>query len=136
MSRTALLLIDLQEDYLARPGLSPAREMLVQHVAAALADARASGMPVFHIRTDGGDPMPHRRPMPEVVPGTPGAAPPSDLVEHPGEMLFTKRFFSAFDISSDSAVLVGTSPTSGMGLPPAMVQTNVEKSCPAARIAR
>ena len=105
MSRTALLLIDLQEDYLARPGLSPAREMLVQHVAAALADARASGMPVFHIRTDGGDPMPHRRPMPEVVPGTPGAAPPSDLVEHPGEMLFTKRFFSAFDAPDLDAAL-------------------------------
>ena len=97
MSRTALLLVDLQEDYLARPGLVPPRETLIANIAAALADARASGEMVVHIRTDGSDPMPHRRPRPEVVPGTPGAAPPPELVEQPGEPVFTKRFFSAFD---------------------------------------
>ena len=97
MSRDALLLIDLQEEYLARPGLVPSRDILIAAIAAALADARASGEPVFHVRTDGSDPMPHRRAAPEVVSGTPGAAPPPELVEHPGEPLFTKRFFSAFD---------------------------------------
>ena len=97
MSRTALLLVDLQEDYLARPGLLPPRDSFVASIADALADARASGEMVVHIRTDGSDPMPHRRAAPEVVPGTPGAAPPPELLEQPGEPIFTKCFFSAFD---------------------------------------
>ena len=97
MSASALLLIDLQEDYLARSSLEPPRATLVANIAAALADARASGEPVFHIRTDGTEPMPHRRAAPEVVAGTPGAAPPPELAEQVGEPVFTKRFFSAFD---------------------------------------
>ena len=97
MSRTALLLVDLQEDYLARPGLQPPREQLIAAIAAALADARHAGEPVFHVRTDGTSAMPHRAASPEVVAGTPGAAPPSALVEQGAEPIFTKRFFSAFD---------------------------------------
>lgn len=97
MSRTALLLVDLQEDYLARPGLVPPRDSLIANIATALADARASGDMVVHVRTDGSDPMPHRRAAREVVPGTPGAAPPPELAEQPDEPVFTKRFFSAFD---------------------------------------
>ena len=89
MSRTALLLIDLQEEYLARPGLQPPRADLVASVAAALAEARVAGEPVFHIRTSGA-PMPHREAAPDPTP-------PLDLAELPGEPLFTKRFFSAFD---------------------------------------
>jgi acyl-CoA reductase-like NAD-dependent aldehyde dehydrogenase len=97
VSRTALLLVDLQEDYLARPGLVPPREQLVASIAHALAIARAAGEPVFHVRTNGSEPMPHRREAPEVVAGTPGAEPPPELRERPGEQVFTKRFFSAFD---------------------------------------
>ena len=88
--RSALLLIDLQEEFLARPGLVPNRADLVASVAAALADARASGEPVFHVRSDCDPPMPHRDHRPD-------ATPPSDLLEQPGEPVFTKRFFSAFD---------------------------------------
>lgn len=89
MTRTALLLVDLQEEYLARPGLLPPRGDLVASVAAALAEARASGEPIFHVRS-GGNPMPHRQAAPD-------ATSPPELAEHPGEPLFTKRFFSAFD---------------------------------------
>ncbi len=84
----ALLLVDLQEEYLARPGLVPDRDTLVASVAFALAQARAAEEPVFHVRTDKA--MPHRDAAPD-------ATPPSALAEHPGEPVFAKRFFSAFD---------------------------------------
>jgi len=89
VSRTALLLIDLQEEYLARPGLVPSRADLVSAIASALAEARAAGQQIFHIRT-GGTPMPHRSAAPDPTP-------PPELVEQSGEPVFTKRFFSAFD---------------------------------------
>lgn len=89
MTKSAFLLIDLQEDYLARPGLVPTREILIATVAAALSEARAAAEPIFHIRTDG-VPMPHRSTAPD-------ATPPPELSEHPGEPVFAKRFFSAFD---------------------------------------
>ncbi len=94
---TALLLIDLQHDYLARAGLTPDRATLIANAAAALAAARARHIPIFHVRTDGSEPMPHRREAPEVVAGTEGAEPPTELAAAPGEPVFTKRFFSAFD---------------------------------------
>ncbi len=89
MSKTALLLVDLQEEYLARPGLVPDRATLIAAVAAALAEARADGGPIFHVRT-GGLPMPHRTTAPDPTP-------PPELVEAEGEPVFTKRYFSAFD---------------------------------------
>ena len=89
MSRRALLLIDLQEEYLARSGLQPPRETLIADIATALTKARAVDEPVFHIRTSGA-PMPHREAAPDPTP-------PPELAEQPGEPLFTKRFFSVFD---------------------------------------
>ena len=90
MIRSALLLIDLQDDYLARSGLTPPRAELVATIATALAQARATGEPIFHIRTGGTGAMPHRDAPPDPTP-------PLDLADHPGEPVFTKRFFSAFD---------------------------------------
>jgi len=89
VTRTALLLVDLQEEYLARPNLQPPRAELVANISAALSEARSAGQPIFHVRT-GGIPMPHRQAAPD-------ATPPPELAEQPGEPLFTKRFFSAFD---------------------------------------
>lgn len=100
---TALLLIDVQEEYLARPGLVPPRGTLVATIAAALAQARATGEPIFHIRTSGA-PMPHRDAAPD-------ATPPPELVEQPGEPVFTKRFFSAFDAPRLDAALKAASIT-------------------------
>jgi acyl-CoA reductase-like NAD-dependent aldehyde dehydrogenase/nicotinamidase-related amidase len=94
---TALLLVDCQEDYFAREGLHPRRAALIAAIAEALAAARSRHWPVFHVRTDAGNPMPHRSAAPEAVAGTAGAAPPQELRERAGEQVFTKRFFSAFD---------------------------------------
>ena len=80
MSKTALLLVDCQEDYFARDGLQPPRAILVAAIAAALDEARRQGWSVFHVRTrvaaDGADAMPHRRESPEAVAGSAGFAPP------------------------------------------------------------
>ncbi len=98
---TAFVLIDCQEDFLARPGLVPDRDTLVAQIAVALRSARAQGMRVAHVRTSSGSngtkAMPHRRAAPEVVEGTPGAAAPVELAEATDEPVFAKHFFSALD---------------------------------------
>lgn len=100
-ANTAFLLVDCQEDYLARNGLQPPRSELVAAIAEALAEARAKGWPVIHVRTfvgaDGSGAMPHRQGAPETIEGTSGAQPPDELREAPGEAVLFKRFFSAFD---------------------------------------
>lgn len=104
-AKTALLLIDVQEDFLARPGLTPDRATLVATLSAMLEHARASGWCVIHVHTRVdptlADAMPHRRNSgeAEVIAGTPGAQPPVELEPHEGEPLMFKRFFSAFDSS-------------------------------------
>lgn len=103
MSR-ALLLIDLQEDFLGAPGLVPARGEVVAGAAALLAQARAAGMPVVHVRT-----TVHRDAVPDqrmshwrrdgvwrCVAGTPGHEPPPALQPVPGEHVVHKTHFSAF----------------------------------------
>ncbi len=99
--RTALLLVDCQNDFLDRAGLTPPRDALLRSIAAALDDARAQGMPIFHVRTsagpEGGNAMPHRRGNAEVIDGTHGAASPDLVAAQEGEPIFEKRFFSAFN---------------------------------------
>ena len=107
--KTALLLVDCQEDYLARDGLQPPRDTLIAAIAETLEAARAAGWLVVHVRTrvaaDGSNAMPHRRGAPEVVEGTPGAEAPQELQEWPGERVLFKRFFSAFDAEGLEAEL-------------------------------
>jgi alpha-ketoglutaric semialdehyde dehydrogenase len=101
-SRTALVLVDLQQDYLARPGLVPDVPSVCAGAAALLAGMRRLGLPVVHARTlvraDGSDGMPHwrRQGVRQCVEGTPGADAPVALAETPGELVVRKRFFSAF----------------------------------------
>src|SRR5947209_15003570 len=99
--RTTLLLVDAQEDFFGRAGLTPERATLVAALAALLEHARRSGWSVVHVQTrvdaDLGNAMPHRRGSPEVVAGTTGAQPPPELQPADGEPLLFKRFFSAFD---------------------------------------
>lgn len=96
---TALILVDLQEDYLG-PGLEPERAELVPRVAALLAGARRAGATIVHVRTivraDGSDAMPHRRDHPRCVVGTPGAQPPRELKEDTGEVVVEKQHFRSF----------------------------------------
>jgi acyl-CoA reductase-like NAD-dependent aldehyde dehydrogenase/nicotinamidase-related amidase len=100
--RTALLLVDLQSDFLASPGLAPDTETLVARAAALLAAFRERALPIAHAHTvvaaDAADAMPHWRrgaasPCRE---GSPGAAPPPRLAPRAGELAGRKRFYGAF----------------------------------------
>ena len=101
--RPALLLVDLQQDYLNRPGLEPSAARLIPAVANLLDTCRHSDIPVFHamtlIRADGSNRMPHwiAANRWECVEGTPGVLPPGQIAPLPGEAIFGKPFFNAFD---------------------------------------
>lgn len=100
---TALLLVDLQRDFLADPRLEPEAERLTEDIAALLGRFRELGWPVIHIHTrvaaDLSDAMPHWRKAGGgyCLAGTPGAEPPAALAPAPGEPVFTKRFYSGFE---------------------------------------
>ncbi|MBI1350214.1 MAG: aldehyde dehydrogenase family protein [Actinomycetales bacterium] len=99
---TALLVVDMQADYLARPGLQPSPDLLVASVSELLAAFRLAGAPIAHVRTlvrpDGSDAMPHWRASGELacIAGTPGARPPEMLVERPGELIAAKQHYRGF----------------------------------------
>ena len=101
MSR-ALLLVDLQNDYLREPRLDPPAGELVRRAAALLDACRNEGVPVLHARTtisaSGEDRMPHWRSAGRrwCVAGTSGHDPPPALRPLEGERCFDKTFFSAF----------------------------------------
>lgn len=107
----ALLLIDMQRDFLARNGIIPAVPDLIANVAELLQQVRARGWPVCHIQTrvsaDGSDWMPHwrRAGRADCIEGTQGAEPPPQLQPLPGEAVFAKRFFGAFDQPALAAAL-------------------------------
>jgi acyl-CoA reductase-like NAD-dependent aldehyde dehydrogenase/nicotinamidase-related amidase len=111
--RAALLLVDLQEDFLERRGLVPGRAELELRAAELLEGARALGLPVFHVHTvvrrDGGDRMRHWKEAErwECVEGTPGVRPPPSLAPARGEPLFAKQTFSAFDAPGLPQALAG-----------------------------
>jgi nicotinamidase-related amidase len=102
MASSALLLIDCQDDFLARPGLVPDRVTLTDRAAHLLARWRALGLPVAHVHTvtevDGDDRMPHWRQagLRVCVAGSAGAAPPPALVPLAGELVARKRFYNGF----------------------------------------
>jgi aldehyde dehydrogenase (NAD+) len=101
--RTALVLVDLQHDYLARPGLVPPAPALVARAASLLDGFRHLGLPVVHIHTltraDGADRMPHwrARDINACVEGTPGAATPIPLEPRADELVVTKQYYRGFD---------------------------------------
>ena len=100
--RPALLLVDLQSDFLSAPGLEPSAGDLVRGAARLLAAARSDGVPVIHAMTsvapDGSDRMPHWKTLGvwRCVRGTPGHAPPPELAPRGGETVVAKTYFSAF----------------------------------------
>ncbi len=101
--RPALLLVDLQNDFLRAEGLEPPAGEVVARAAALLRAFRARGAPVFHACTtvgEGGRAMPHweRAGLRACVEGTEGHRVPLPVAPVPGERVFHKTFFSAFGV--------------------------------------
>jgi acyl-CoA reductase-like NAD-dependent aldehyde dehydrogenase/nicotinamidase-related amidase len=98
----ALLLVDLQRDFLERPGLTPGADLVCARAEQLLKGFRAQGHPVAHAHTrtraDGSDRMPHwkRLGLHACVDGSPGAAPPQALAPREGELVCRKQYYSAF----------------------------------------
>jgi acyl-CoA reductase-like NAD-dependent aldehyde dehydrogenase/nicotinamidase-related amidase len=119
----ALLLIDLQHDFFARPGFEPPVKELIAKAQYLLNGCRRLGIPVLHaqtlVRPDGENRMPHwkRNGILECVAGTKGAAPPVTLMPQQHEPIIEKQFFSAFaggtlettlkDLGSDTLIIAG-----------------------------
>lgn len=106
-----LLLVDLQNDFLAAPGLDPPAGELVRRATALLEGCREAGVGVLHARTTvstgGDDRMPHWRAdgRRQCVTGTPGHAFAAGLEPDAGEPVFDKTFFSAFSTPELDAAL-------------------------------
>jgi nicotinamidase-related amidase len=99
--RPALLLVDLQRDYLQADGLRPSRDALVSSTAELLDGCRELGVPVLHAWTTvhhDDDRMPHwkRQGKRACVAGTTGHGPPPSLLPAAGERIVHKRFFDPF----------------------------------------
>lgn len=100
--RPALLLVDVQLDFLEPKGLQPPREILLRGLASLLDGCRKRDIPVLHVRTlvaaDGHDRMPHwkRSGDARCVVGSSGAGSPAALRERAGEKVYAKQFYSAF----------------------------------------
>ena len=98
----ALLLVDLQRDFLERPALTPGAEVVCARAAALLEGFRARRLPIAHAHTltrpDGSDRMPHwkRLGLHACVEGSRGAAPPPALAPREGELQCRKQYYSAF----------------------------------------
>jgi len=100
--KAALLLVDLQNDYLNSPGLDPGQGKIVHEAAALLSGCRRHSIPVIHVWTtvtrDDDRRMPHWRQTNRWTCelGTPGHETPPSLVPQEGELVIHKTFFSAF----------------------------------------
>lgn len=99
---TALLLIDLQHDFVDHGQLFPPAHIFLSQMKMLLSCCRAAGIPVIHVRTiirgDGSRRMPHwlRNNDRRCQEGTCGADPPEGLESFPHEQVFEKTFYSAF----------------------------------------
>jgi alpha-ketoglutaric semialdehyde dehydrogenase len=100
--KPALLLVDLQNDYLATPDLQPPADTLIQQSATLLARCRLSEIPVIHIWTtvqrENDRRLPHWRIENrwQCVSGTSGHATPESLEPRSGEAIIHKSGFNAF----------------------------------------
>jgi acyl-CoA reductase-like NAD-dependent aldehyde dehydrogenase/nicotinamidase-related amidase len=101
--KAALLLVDLQNDFLTRPELTPDATDITAQAATLLAAIRDHSLPVVHIHTrirvDGSDAMPHwqQRNYRACVAGSLGVLSPRELAPRADEPVFHKRYFSGFD---------------------------------------
>jgi len=98
----ALVLIDLQQDFLNGTDLQPAAGRIIDAAARLLAACRSAGLPVLHVvttvRREPDNRMPHWK-MTETwrcVEASPGHESPLSVAPLPGETVIHKRFFSGF----------------------------------------
>jgi nicotinamidase-related amidase len=120
--RPALLLVDLQRDFLSAPGLSPRPAVLLAAAERLLGGMRARQAPVLHCWTtvrDDSERMPHwkRAGKRACVEGTDGHATPEALRPLPAEPVLHKRFFDPFaapgletalgDAEADTLIVAG-----------------------------
>jgi alpha-ketoglutaric semialdehyde dehydrogenase len=109
--RPLLVLVDLQNDYLASPHLEPAAGAVVHEAEILLQYCRASRLPVAHVWTTVGrnpdNRMPHWKAanLWQCEEGTPGHAPAAVLAPIDGELIIHKTGFSAFALPLFTAVL-------------------------------
>ena len=100
--KPALLLVDLQGDYLASRGLQPAAENLIGRTAALLAACRQRHIPVIHVWTtihrDDDRRLPHWKKSNrwQCVTGTAGHKTPASLQPLANETVIHKSGFNAF----------------------------------------
>ena len=92
MNKTALIVIDLQNEYLPTGKLPLARlDAAVANAVAAIGRARATGVPVFHVRHESADPD-----APIFAPGTPNVDIQPAVAPHSDEPVVVKRHVNAF----------------------------------------
>ena len=100
--KPALILIDLQEDYLARKELAPRKDALLGNVGKLLAAFRSLSLPIVHVisiyrkdRSNWTLSMIQDN-WPVVIEGTPGAKVAAEVRPLPGEPVVVKDRYSAF----------------------------------------
>ncbi len=100
--KPALMLLDLQYDFLCSPALQPAVGQLIDQAASLVQRCRESSVPIIHVWTtvhrDDDRRMPHWKQMGKwiCVDGTPGHTTPTALRPLPSEIILHKTVFSAF----------------------------------------
>jgi acyl-CoA reductase-like NAD-dependent aldehyde dehydrogenase/nicotinamidase-related amidase len=100
--KPALLLVDLQADFLATAGLQPEAEILIEQAAKLLSDCRQRGIPIIHVWTtvhrDNDRRLPHWKKSDRwlCVAGTSGHEPPQSLRPLSGETIIHKTGFNSF----------------------------------------
>lgn len=100
--KPALLLVDLQADFLAAPGLQPDAATLIARTAALLSECRREKIPVIHawttIHRESDQRLPHWKKTDRwlCVAGTGGHKTPESLQPISGEMVIHKTGFNPF----------------------------------------
>jgi delta 1-pyrroline-5-carboxylate dehydrogenase len=100
--KPALLLVDLQGDFLNAPGLQPDAETLIARTAALLSECRREKIPVIHawttVHRETDQRLPHWKKTDRwlCVAGTDGHKTPESLQPIPGEVVIHKTGFNPF----------------------------------------
>ena len=105
-NRAALVLIDMQNDFLELPGIEPHPSTVIAGAARLLREFRERRLPIVHVRTTTASTrsgrMPHwqQRGIFMCRPGSAGYDTPAALTPQQGEAVFDKTFFSAFSVAA------------------------------------